>query len=86
MFNSEKTEALVKVQNDFQKNSSREEDSASVEKSIHSRPSIKRSPEVTHNVDILKQFSSNINQIEDLHGRLQFALKDVSTIISKRFK
>ena len=83
MLNSEKTNSLrLKVQ----EGSERGLDRAETSHRGHLVPETHRAPEVTHNVDILKEFAANLNLLEDLHHRLQFVMKDVSTVISKRFK
>ncbi|MCM2281359.1 MAG: hypothetical protein NDI61_05870 [Bdellovibrionaceae bacterium] len=35
-------------------------------------------------VDVIEQLRSNIAQLEDLHGRLQFMMREVHSLIGKR--
>lgn len=35
-------------------------------------------------VDVLKQFQTNLNQLEDLHGRMRFMMAEIRSLIIKR--
>lgn len=38
----------------------------------------------TYEKDILSQFRANLNQLEDLQGRLRFVMSEVAEVIKKR--
>lgn len=40
--------------------------------------------DIGYDVDVLTQFKSNLNQLEDLSQRLKFVLGDVQTLIKRK--
>jgi hypothetical protein len=42
------------------------------------------SESVRRDVDIISQFRANLNQLEDLQGRLRYVMSEVAYIVKKR--
>ena len=75
MINSQNTQSVENLETSL--------DRAQKDESIYTEVSIgKHSP---YEKDVLSQFRANLTQLEDLHGRMKFLMKEVSSVIHKKY-